>query len=514
MARATRRARGLPPRVQKGGLQDDTPFTPRMPFAFLRDLPGWWPYAVGLVILAFNLAASGHVLLQKRDVRAALAWVGLIWFVPAIGAVLYAALGMNRIRRLASELQRERRRIPLATPRDTMIARVGTEVTVPPSLKALARLGEAVSGRPLLTGNSLHALHNGDEAYPEMIAAIDAARHTVALATYIFGDDNAGKPFVEALARAAKRGVQVRVLIDGVGTRYTWPPVERALRRTGVRTALFRPGIRDAGLGFFNLRSHRKVLTVDGRIAFTGGLNIQARNILKDDPPRQVRDLHFRLDGPIVGQLQEVFVEDWAFTTREILDGPGWFPTLLAVGESTARAYTDGPDGDIEILRTVLLGAIAGARDSVRIVTPYFLPDQGLVGALHVAALRGVAVDIVLPSKVNIPLVQWAATAQLWQVLRPGCRVYETPMPFDHTKLMVVDREWVLFGSSNWDPRSLRLNFELDVECHDPRLAAQMDGLVASKIAEGRQITLDEVDGRPLVIKIGHAVARLMSPYL
>lgn len=485
-----------------------------MPFALLRDLPGWWPYAVGIVVLAFNLAATGHVLLQKRDVRAASAWVGLIWFVPVVGAVLFAALGLNRIRRRASELQRERRRIPLSTPSDTMIARVGTEVTVSPSLKALARLGEAVSGRPLLTGNSVRALHNGDEAYPEMIAAIDAARQTVALASYIFGDDKAGKPFVAALAAAVKRGVQVRVLIDGFGTRYTWPPVERALRAAGVHTALFLPGIRDAGLGFFNLRSHRKVLTVDGRVAFTGGLNIQARNIHADDPPRMVRDLHFRLEGPIVGQLQEVFAEDWAFTTREILDGPGWFPTLLAVGESTARAYTDGPDGDLEILRTVLLAAIAGARESVRIVTPYFLPDQGLISALHVAALRGVQVDIVLPSKVNIPLVQWAATAQLWQVLRPGCRVYETPMPFDHTKLLVVDREWVLFGSSNWDPRSLRLNFELDVECHDPRLAAEMDDLVISKMASGRRVTLEEVDGRPLSLKLGHALARLLSPYL
>jgi cardiolipin synthase len=485
-----------------------------MPFALLKDLPGWWPYAGGIVVLAFNLAATGHVLLQKRDVRAATAWVGLIWFVPIVGAVLFAALGLNRIRRRASELQRERRRIPHSTPSDTMIARVGTEETVPPSLKALAQLGEAVSGRPLLTGNSLRALHNGDEAYPEMLAAIESARHSVALATYIFGDDKAGKPFVEALARAVNRGVQVRVLIDGFGTRYTWPPVERALRAAGVNTALFLPGIRDAGLGFFNLRSHRKVLTVDGRLAFTGGLNIQARNIHADNPPRMVRDLHFRLEGPIVGQLQEVFAEDWAFTTREILDGPAWFPTLLTAGTSTARAYTDGPDGDIEILRTVLLGAIAGARHSVRIVTPYFLPDQGLIGALHVAALRGVQVDIVLPSQVNIPLVQWAATAQLWQVLRPGCHVFETPMPFDHTKLLVVDREWVLFGSSNWDPRSLRLNFELDVECHDPALAAEMDALVDAKIASGRRVTLEEVDGRPLRLKLGHALARLLSPYL
>ena len=485
-----------------------------MNLGFVRDLPGWWPVWVGAIVLALNLAASAHVLITKRDVRAAISWVGVIWLVPAVGAVLYAMLGLNRIRRRATELQRERRRLPLSTPSDTAIARIGTEATVTDVFKPLARLGETMSGRPLLTGNAVRVLQNGDEAYPAMIAAIDAARQTVALATYIFGDDAAGKQFVAALARAAARGVQVRVLIDGVGVRYTWPPVHKALRRAGVRTELFLPGIRDAGLGFFNLRTHRKVLTVDGRIAFTGGLNIQARNIHADNPPRMVRDLHFALEGPIVGQLQEVFAEDWAFTTREVLDGPTWFPTLMPKGETTARAYTDGPDGDIEILRSVLMGALATARRSVRIVTPYFLPDQAMIAALSVAALRGVRVDIVLPDRVNIPIVRWAAMAQLWQVLRPGCRVHVTPLPFDHTKLMVVDAEWVLFGSSNWDPRSLRFNFELDVECHDTRLASQLDHVVAQRIAEGRQLTLQEVDGRPLYKKIGHGIARLMSPYL
>lgn len=485
-----------------------------MNLGFIRDLPGWWTFAGGALVLLFNLAATGHVILRKRDVRATIAWVGVIWLVPAVGAVLYAMLGLNRIKRRAADLQRERRRIPLATPSDTAIARVGTEVTVIPALKPLARLGETMSGRPLLTGNGVRVLHNGDEAYPEMLAAIDGARHSVALSTYIFGDDAAGKRFVDALARAVKRGVQVRVLIDGVGVRYTWPPVHKALRRAGVPTQLFLPGVRDAGLGFLNLRTHRKVLTVDGRLAFTGGINIQARNIHADNPPRAVRDLHFRLEGPIVGQLQEVFAEDWAFTTHEILDGPAWYPTLLPSGDTTARAYTDGPDGDIEILRTVLMGALASARESVRIVTPYFLPDQAMIAALGVASLRGVRVDIVLPEKVNIPMVEWAAMAQLWQVLRPGCRVYLTPLPFDHTKLMVVDRQWVLFGSSNWDPRSLRLNFELDVGCHDPILATALDAVVTERMAEGREITLADVDGRPLSKKLAHGIARLFSPYL
>jgi cardiolipin synthase len=485
-----------------------------MILGFVRDFPGWWTLATGAIVLALNGAATMHVIVQKRDVRAAIAWVGVIWLVPVVGSVLYAMLGLNRIRRRATELQRARRRVPSATPRDSAIARIDSESAVPEVYKPFARLGEAMSGRPLLAGNAVQVLHNGDEAYPAMLAAIDEARSSVALCSYIFGDDAAGRPFVDALARAVQRGVEVRVLIDGVGVRYTWPPVHHALRAAGVRVALFLPRVRDAGLAFFNLRTHRKVLTVDGQIAFTGGLNIQARNIHRDNPQRLVRDLHFRLEGPVVGQLQEVFAEDWAFTTREILDGPAWYPALQKAGESATRVYTDGPDGDLEILRTVLLGALAAARESVRIVTPYFLPDQGLISALTVAALRGVRVDIVLPAKVNIPMVQWAATAQFWQVLRPGCRIHLTPQPFDHTKLLVIDRTWVLFGSSNWDPRSLRLNFELDVECFDARLAERLDEEVRLRIVSGSELTLADVDARSRLKKIGHGLARLFSPYL
>ncbi|HET8772063.1 MAG TPA: phospholipase D-like domain-containing protein [Gemmatimonadaceae bacterium] len=485
-----------------------------MRYPDLSSLPGWWPYAIGVAIAFVDIVASMHVVIRKRDVRAAIGWVGLIWLVPGVGAVLYAMLGLNRIRRRATALHRDRRRLSLSTPSATSIARPGTAAAIAPSMAPFARLAEALSARPLLSGNHVDVLNNGDEAYPAMLAAIDSAQRSVALCTYIFGDDRAGRMFIDALARATARGVEVRVLVDGFGVRYTFPPVYRALRRAGVRTELFLPTITQAGLAFFNLRNHRKVLTVDGRVAFTGGMNIQARNIHADNPPRMVRDMHFRLEGPIVGQLQETFAEDWAFATSEVLDGAAWYPALAPAGDTTARAFTDGPDGSLEILRTLLMGALSSARESVRILTPYFLPDQAMIAALSVAALRGVRVEIILPSRVNIPIVQWAAMAQLWQVLRPGCRVFVTPPPFDHAKLMVVDRVWALLGSSNWDPRSLRLNFELDVECHDAALAGRLDTLIQARRAAAREVTLEEVDARSLPVKLRDGVARLASPYI
>ncbi len=487
-----------------------------MHWPFVQGLPESWSLPIGILLAVVDLVASVHVLTCKRDVRAAIGWIGLIWLVPGIGSFLYVLLGLNRIRRRASALQRRHHRDAAPTPAASAPEQPDPCEGVEPSLLPLARLAERVSGRRLQAGNRIELLQSGDEAYPAMLAAIDSARRSVALSTYIFGADRAGQPFIEALGRAAARGVEVRVLIDGIGVRYTWPPVHRALRRAGVETALFLPRMRDAGLAFFNLRSHRKALTVDGRIAFTGGINIQARNRLADRPARPVRDLHFRLEGPIAAEIQEVFAADWHFTTGEALDGAAWAPEGSPDGGAgpPARVLASGPDGDLEIVRTLMLGALAAARESVRIVTPYFLPDASTIAALGVTALRGVEVDVVLPERVNIPLVQWAAAAQLWQVVAPGCRVHFSPPPFDHSKLMLVDGAWCLFGSSNWDPRSLRLNFELDVECHDRALAARLDALVLERIANARHVTLAELDARALPIRVRDGAARLLSPYL
>jgi cardiolipin synthase len=318
---------------------------------------------------------------------------------------------------------------------------------------------------------------------------------------------------VEALARAHERGVKVRVLVDAVGVRYRWPPIHRRLRRAGVATELFLPRLTPAWLPFVNLRNHRKVLVVDGRIGFTGGMNVRDDFLAAEGRP-PFMDLHARVEGPVVAHLQDVFAEDWLFTTGEAIEGGAFFPPLRRAGDVLARGVADGPDEDFEAIRWLLLGALATARERVRIVTPYFLPDAALVTAIDVAVMRGVQVDVVLTERGNLPLVQWAQTAQLWQVLERGCRVWVTPPPFDHTKLMVVDGVWSLLGSANWDPRSLRLNFELEVECFDADLAGRVEALATDRIARARPLTLAELDSRPLVVKLRDGFARLFSPYL
>jgi len=478
---------------------------------WLDKISQFWPHLVaGFDLLAAALA-SCHALLYKRDSRAATLWIGIIWLMPVLGPVLYLVFGVNRIRRRAIQLGVHKtisRPVPddLGEPQHD-----GAE-----HLQMLARVVGRVVERPLTPGNQIQPLVNGDEAFPAMLAAIESAKKSISLASYIFDNDPTGNQFVDALSRAVQRGVEVRVLIDAAGTRYSWPPITHRLKRARVPFARFLPSglLQPWRVATINLRDHRKVLVVDGQTGFTGGMNLRHGNVLASRPRSPVQDLHFHVQGPVVTRLQEAFANDWAFTIGEILDGDLWFPELKESGDVIVRVITDGPDADFDKLRWTLLAALAEAQTSVQIVTPYFLPDQTIVSALNLAALRGVRVDIILPAKNNLPFVHWASRAMWWQVLQRGCHLWLTSPPFDHSKLMIVDGHWVLLGSANWDVRSLRLNFELNVECYGRDFADKMSLVIEKKLLGAHEVMLAEVDARTVPGKLRDAVARLFSPFL
>lgn len=485
------------------------------------------PLLIGAVGVLLSAVASVHAITTKREVRAAIGWVGLVWLVPFLGAAIYAVAGVNRIRRRGGRIRRQMRRLqpeaaasPLALgshregpPLEGDGGERGEAVERRRALAGVVHTSAEVTGLPLTEGNDVQALVDGDQAYPAMLAAIDGAQHTIGLCTYIFDQDEAGEPFVEALAAARDRGVEVRVLMDAVGALYSRPRMPTVLSNRGIENATFLRSLLPWRAPFINLRNHRKLLVVDGRIGFTGGLNIRA-GCTGTGGRLRTQDLHFRLEGPVVAHLSDAFAGDWIFTTQERLAGPGWFPELEPRGDIAARGISDGPDEDFEALRWTLLAALATAQRSVRIVTPYFLPDQTLVAALNLAALRGVTVDVVLPEENNLRLVGWAMMGQIRQVLKFGCRVWLSSPPFDHSKLMVVDGAWTLFGSANWDPRSLRLNFEFDVEAYDESFAAAAEELIWEKIASSRRLTVEEVDGWSWPTRIRNGIAWLGSPYL
>jgi cardiolipin synthase len=470
-----------------------------------------------VLVVAAAVVAAVHAALYKEEVRGAIGWVAVIVLVPLLGSLLYYLIGINRIRRRAVALRREHERTMLPLPPSWLRPAEVTQILGGNAdAAAVANLVEKVTSLPLLDGNEIRPLLNGDEAYPAMLEAIASAEKSVSLMTYIFDNDRWGRRFVEALCEARARGVEIRVLIDALGARYSRPPVTRLLRKRGVPAALFLPPrFSTLLIPSFNLRNHRKVMVVDGRIGFTGGMNIREGFVLAENPKFPGIDLHFQVDGPVVRDLQEIFAEDWEFTTSESLWGPEWFPPLAPVGKSIARGIADGPDDGLDVLTFTLLGALASARRSIRIVTPYFLPDLPLVYALDAAALSGLEVDIVIPEKGNLPLVTWAMWGQIAQVLRHDCRVWLTPPhPFDHSKIAVMDDYWTLLGSTNWDPRSLKLNFELNVECYDRDLARRMNELVDSKIAGARRLTLDELENRSFALRLRDGAARLLTPYL
>ena len=266
--------------------------------------------AIGLVL---SLGVSTHVLLRKRVVGAAIGWIGLAWLAPVFGTLLYLTFGINRVERRARRLKRRPSQAVDDTPQPS--------AHVPEPYRALDRAVQAITGLPTVAGNLIEVFRNGDEAYPAMLAAIAEARRSVALSSYIFRDDEIGQAFCAALHAAQARGAETRVILDGIGSGYFFPAAWRRLRRLGVPAGLFMHSVLPWRMPFLNLRTHKKLLIIDGRTAFTGGVNISDGNRVREKPAFPIRDTHFRIEGPVVEHLTQAFIADWLFVSDEELEG-------------------------------------------------------------------------------------------------------------------------------------------------------------------------------------------------
>lgn len=466
---------------------------------------------------AFQLISACHALLNKRDPRSQLGWVVLCIMLPIIGAIAYWFFGVNRIRTRAQKWKARGRFRGMSDARTHEHAIATLAVDHPgrsDEMKALLQISQRVTQRPLIGGNHVEPLYNGDRAYPAMLEAIESAKRTIHLCTYIFNVDKVGETFVDALGRASERGVEVRILIDAIGEKYGRPRLGKAMRRfPKAKFAVFLPLTLSWKSIRVNLRNHRKLLVVDGEIGFTGGMNIAHRHLVADAKNEHpTADIQFRVRGPVVNALNETFLEDWFFATGEAVD---WLPEPTApAGRALSRVIKDGPNEDFERLQWILVGAMSCARESIRIVTPYFIPGRELLASLNAAVLRGVEVELILPENSNLPYVDWACRAMLWEVVQYGTAIYWQPPPFDHTKLFVVDDFYVNLGSANLDPRSLRLNFELNLEVFDPELGAELARHIEAIRVRSKRVTLEMLDARSFGVKLRDAAAKLFAPYL
>ena len=324
-----------------------------------------------------------------------------------------------------------------------------------------------------------------------------------------------GRHFGEVLSAAVARGVEVRVLLDGVADNLYRPRGSRMLRRLGVPGALFLPPRLWPPMLYVNLRNHRKLLLVDGDTGFTGGMNISQGHLGQNGVPT-IADVHFRIRGSLVRQMDEVFIADWNFAApRKLqLSSPHLAPDLPPTGKAAARVITDGPNEELDRLLMVLIGALSAAHQRIWIMTPYFLPPASLVGALQAAALRGVEVVIIVPARSDQPWMDWATHHVLPPLLKRQVQVLYRPPPFAHSKLLLVDDWYVQFGSANLDARSLRLNFELVVEAFDASLARRLADHFAQVRAVSRPASREELSALRLPQRLRDALCWLFSPYL
>jgi len=464
-------------------------------------------FATTLGLMGFHLVlapvACVHVLLNKRQPSAAALWFVIVLALPFFGPMFYWFFGINRIARKA------RRRIKPGALKDA------GPIQVPAELEPLRRVGDAIARYPLVNGNKVDPLVNGDEAYPAMLAAIESARQSLGIVSYIFDEDDVSERFSAALRDAASRGVQVRVLVDGIGAWGLGPRLRRSLMATGGRVAAFWPQGRFLKHPSLNLRNHRKILVADGRIGFTGGLNVSARHVTQegDKNPRS-SDIHFRLEGPVVQHLSATFADDWELATGEVLRGPSWFPALKTAGDVVARGIASGPDRTLGRLHSLLLGALRTARTRVDLMSPYFIPDQAILEALRTASRSGVRVRLLLPRRADHRFMYRAARAYLWELVEAGVEVYEVLPEFVHAKLAVVDGKWVMFGSSNLDARSFRLNFEFNVEAYSETLVKRVYEYLNHYRAKAERVTLRSLKAEHVTVRLRNAFIKLFSPYL
>ena len=477
----------------------------------------WVIPPIWLILEVGGIAAAIHALLNKRDPRAALGWTAMCLALPGIGAVLYLTFGVNRIVTRAQEWQEGGRwdfsPIPRNEPAnfdlDNHLGHYDRD-----TFEDLEKVALSVTGFPLLSGNVVEPLFNGEGAYPEMLKAIEAARDYILLGTYIFESNDTGRKFLTALKGALDRGIRVQVLVDGVGNRYSKPRIQKLLKKNGIPHVLFLPFTFSPRSIHMNLRTHRKILLVDGKVGFTGGMNIGDRHLV-DLPgnPRPTQDIHFKIQGPVLRQLRDAFLLDWHFSTKEYQDQQ-FSCDDGEKGEALCRGVVAGPNEDFEKLLWIIGGTFNAAKRNLRIMTPYFIPDRAMISGLCTAALRGVKVEIILPEANNIPYVKWASQALFEELLNYDIKVYYQPAPFAHSKFLLVDDFYALIGSANLDPRSLRLNFEFNMEVYDFALNEKLTNHFKEVRGRSKAISLEYLTNRSFPERFRDSVAKLFSPYL
>jgi cardiolipin synthase len=457
------------------------------------------------------------IILERRSPAATLAWIlGLVW-LPYVGIAVYLLIGPRRLTRKRRRYAKARSRVREASAAGRRAGAEGLEgPAVDPRLSQFMQLVQRAGDAPPLRCRSLEIYSDGDACYASIEKAVAEARHHIHLEYYIWAADRVGTRLRDLLCRKARSGLKVRLLVDSIGSSRLGRRFLAPLRASGAEVAWFNPiSLARFRPGLINFRTHRKIVVCDGRVGFTGGINVCDDHSEATVGHEAWRDTHVRIEGLPVVWLQSVFLEDWHFAAGGGPTSEAYFPGDDSPASGPwVQIVASGPDHDLYGIHKFYFSAIASARERVLVTTPYFVPDEPIHAALVTAALRGARVRLLVSKQGDSRLVTAAARSYYDELVRAGVAIYEYGPPMLHAKTLVVDRDIAVIGSANMDNRSFRLNFEIMAAVYDEATASRLAALFEEDLHKARKYSLREARRAPLRHRLIESTARLLSPLL
>ena len=481
-------------------------------------MPAWFYEVVPLALTLAVYVVGIIIFLENRSPHRTLYWFLILAFLPVVGLILYLYFGRSASRyKYFSKMShadvpqlKEKFKQARGTLDDFHIKNVRLNIN-----KRLPSIISAITPSYITVNNHCRVLNNGREKFEAIFAAMEKAQHHIHLEYFIVRNDYLGNRLKEMLVAKARKGVKVRFLYDGLGSRKLGRKYLGELREAGIEVAVFQPINLPMPSTWMNYRNHRKILVVDGKTGFLGGLNIGDEYIHGGKRFPFWRDTHLEIKGEALDILQGIFVSDWEFTTGRKISEKALFPGRGLVGGQAVQIAASGPDGNWEAIHHAYFTAIATARRSVYITTPYLILDDSTATALKAAALSGVDVKIVFPGTYHDhKVVYWASFSYFTELLRAGVQIYLYQKGFVHAKTLTVDSEVAVIGTANMDMRSFYYSFEINAFIYNQEIAMEMETAFLEDVNCSTPVSLDDFYGRPLYAKFKESGARLLSPLL
>lgn len=471
-----------------------------------------------IVITILVVVVTFLIFMERRNPYKTIAWLVVLNVFPLIGMVLYLTFGQKLRKRKKIKTKYINEMNQLESIVDHQIEYINTENVFESQKwghkKQLVKLLLRNANAPFTGYNQAKVLSDGQEAFQDIFTELEKAKEHIHIEYYIIRDDNTGQKLKGILLRKAQAGVKVRIIYDAVGSWKLSNAYIKELKSVGIEIFPFLPVVFPFINNRLNYRNHRKIIVIDGHVGFLGGLNIGDEYLGQHPKLGHWRDTHLQITGPSVYFLQVIFLLDWEFVSGDKIKDDVYFPRLKSKGDKIIQIAASGPDSYWEAILQSYFALINSAQKSIKITTPYLIPDEGILLALKTAALSGIDIKIILPGIPDKKIVYWASQSYFDELLEAGIEIYLYQPGFIHAKIISVDGEVASLGSANMDMRSFQLNFEVNALLYDQEVVTKLDNDFANDLANSIKVDLAEFAQRPLTVKIRQSAARLLSPIL